>query len=55
MTDVVSPGADLVRLLDFFADAWNRHDLEALMSVMTEDCVFEASAGPEVDGQRSEG
>jgi steroid delta-isomerase-like uncharacterized protein len=42
-------------LLDLFADAWNRHDLDALMSMMTDDCVFEASAGPEVEGQRSEG
>ena len=42
-------------LLDRFADAWNRHDLDALMSMMTDDCVFEASAGPEVNGQRSEG
>jgi ketosteroid isomerase-like protein len=25
------------------------------MSMMTEDCVFEASAGPMVDGTRSEG
>ena len=47
--------ADLLTLLDRFADAWNRHDLDALMSMMTDDCVFEASAGPEVDGQRSEG
>jgi steroid delta-isomerase-like uncharacterized protein len=42
-------------LLVRFADAWNRHDLDALMSMMTDDCVFDASAGPEVDGQRSEG
>ncbi len=42
-------------LLERFADAWNRHDLDALMSMMTDDCVFEASAGPEVTGQRSEG
>jgi ketosteroid isomerase-like protein len=42
-------------LLEFFADAWNRHDLDALMSMMTDDCVFEASAGPAVNGQRSEG
>jgi ketosteroid isomerase-like protein len=41
--------------LDRFADAWNRHDLDALMSMMTRDCVFEASAGPDADGQRSEG
>ena len=47
--------ADLFKLLDRFADAWNRHDLDALMSMMTDDCVFEASAGPQVDGQRSEG
>ena len=50
------PGsADPLELLDRFADAWNRHDLDALMSMMTDDCVFQASAGPEVDGQRSEG
>ena len=47
--------ADLFKLLDLFADAWNRHDLDALMAMMTDDCVFEASAGPQVDGQRSEG
>jgi steroid delta-isomerase-like uncharacterized protein len=47
--------ADAIALLDRFADAWNRHDLDALMSMMTRDCVFEASAGPDADGQRSEG
>src|SRR5687767_10517170 len=47
--------AEYVTLLDRFADAWNRHDLDALMSMMTDDCVFEASAGQQVDGQRSEG
>ena len=38
--------------LQAFADAWNRHDVEALMSFMTDDCVFEASAGPDVCGAR---
>jgi steroid delta-isomerase-like uncharacterized protein len=47
--------ADSVALLERFADAWNGHDLDALMSMMTDDCVFQASAGPDVDGQRSEG
>jgi steroid delta-isomerase-like uncharacterized protein len=47
--------ADSYKFLDRFADAWNRHDLDVLMSMMTDDCVFEASAGPQVDGQRSEG
>jgi len=36
--------------LEAFADAWNRHDAQALMSFMTPDCVFESSAGPEVCG-----
>ena len=47
--------AGLSQLLDRFADAWNRHDLDTVMSMMTDDCVFQASAGPQVDGQRSEG
>ena len=41
--------------LNAFADAWNRHDIDALMSFMTDDCVFEASAGPEICGTRSQG
>jgi steroid delta-isomerase-like uncharacterized protein len=49
------PDADSFALLDRFAEAWNQHDLDALMSMMTDDCVFEASAGPQVDGLRSEG
>jgi ketosteroid isomerase-like protein len=42
-------------LLQAFADAWNRHDVDALMSMMTTDCVFEASGGNSVDGERHEG
>jgi steroid delta-isomerase-like uncharacterized protein len=41
--------------LQAFADAWNRHDVDALMTFMTPDCVFEASAGAQVCGQRFEG
>ncbi|MEO7854732.1 MAG: nuclear transport factor 2 family protein [Rubrivivax sp.] len=41
--------------LQAFADAWNRHDADALMTFMTDDCVFEASAGAAVCGERSEG
>ena len=37
-------------LLDAFADAWNRHDTDAILSMMTEDCIFEASRGPDVKG-----
>jgi ketosteroid isomerase-like protein len=39
-------------LLQSFADAFNRHDIETIMKHMTDDCVFEASAGPDYDGQR---
>lgn len=44
-----APDATL-ELLQAFAEAWNRHDVDALMACMTEDCVFEASAGAEVCG-----
>ena len=42
-------------VLQAFAEAWNRHDADALMSFMTEDCVFEASAGADVCGARHVG
>ena len=45
----------MTRLLETFADAFNRHDLDALMSMMTADCVFEPSAGNLVNGERYEG
>ena len=41
--------------LQAFANAWNRHDVDQLMSFMTDDCVFEASAGPNACGARSVG
>ncbi len=44
-----------VEVLQAFADAWNRHDVDALMSFMTQDCVFESSAGDEVCGTRFAG
>lgn len=44
-----------VEMLQAFADAWNRHDIDALMSFMSDDCVFEASAGPDVCGTRYAG
>ena len=55
MAGTAHSDADLLTLLDRFADAWNGHDLDALMSMMTDDCVFEASTGPQANGQGSEG
>lgn len=43
-------GAD-VHMLERFGEAWNRHDLEALMSFMSEDCEFHAVAGPDAMGR----
>jgi ketosteroid isomerase-like protein len=42
----------ILAMLAAFADAWNRHDIDAIMALMTTDCVFEASAGPDVCGTR---
>jgi len=39
-----------VEFLQAFADAWNRHDVEDLMSFMADDCVFESSAGEDTYG-----
>jgi steroid delta-isomerase-like uncharacterized protein len=41
-----------LEFLDAFAGAWNRHDVDALMTFMTDDCVFESSAGSHVCGTR---
>lgn len=41
--------------LEAFSAAWNRHDIDALMSFMTDDCVFETAAGPEACGARHAG
>ena len=40
-----------VEFLKAFGDAWNRHDIEALMSMMDDDCVFHAVAGPDLMGK----
>ena len=46
---------DLQRLLIEHTDAWNSHDVDRLMALFTDDCVFQASGGTDVDGRRFEG
>jgi ketosteroid isomerase-like protein len=46
---------DLLELLIRHTEAWNRHDLDALMDLFDDDCVFEASGGDEVCGKRYQG
>ena len=36
-----------------FNEAFNRHDVDAVMAAMTDDCVFDSTPPP--DGQRYEG
>lgn len=47
--------ATTLKLLDDFAAAWNRHDVDGLMACMAPECVFEAAAGPDVTGARHVG
>jgi len=44
--------AETIALLDSFADAYNRHDVDAIMAHMTDDCVFISFFGPEVCGEK---
>ena len=44
-----------VATLKAFSAAWNRHDIDTLMSFMTQDCVFMTAAGPNACGTRHEG
>ncbi len=41
--------------LQQYSDAWNDHDIERIMSFMTDDCVFEPGGGPERFGTRFQG
>jgi len=41
-----------IKDLEAFADGWNRHDVDFLMTFMAADCVFETSTGPEAAGKR---
>ncbi len=38
-----------------FSEAWNRHDVDALMGFMSDDCVFQPAGGPEACGARHVG
>ncbi|SAL61158.1 transcriptional regulator [Caballeronia cordobensis] len=42
---------DYLRLLQAFNEAWNRHDIDALMNCMADECVFHGVAGPDTLGR----
>ena len=43
------------RTLKRFLDAFNRHDLDAIMSFFTDDCVFNMPRGPTPEGRSAAG
>jgi ketosteroid isomerase-like protein len=45
---------DETHVLEKFNQAFNRHDVDAMMALMTEDCVFD-NTYPPPDGRRFEG
>ena len=45
--------SDTAAAIDRFNDAFNRHDVDAVMAAMTDDCVFENTSPP--NGERHEG
>ncbi len=51
---MTSGSASASSVVDRFNDAWNRHDLDAALELITDDCVFEAT-GPAPDGARHTG
>ena len=44
-----------IKQLEAFGDGWNRHDVDFIMTLMADDCVFETTAGKEACGTRYEG
>ena len=42
-------------LMKRHADAWNDHDADALLNLMTEDCIYDASAGALPHGAQVQG
>lgn len=52
LTESLLPCAVDVDRLDAFAQAWTRHDIDALMGFMAQDCVFHSSTGPDAGGTR---
>jgi ketosteroid isomerase-like protein len=52
--EMMSSDDNTLAILQQFHDAFNRHDVDAVMALMTDDCVFE-NTYPPPDGERIEG
>jgi ketosteroid isomerase-like protein len=54
-TAAAVPGGASVQTLEAFLDAFNRHDLDAIMGFFGEDCSFDFPRGPHPWGNRAVG
>lgn len=54
MTSKTSTTAETVETINAFNEAFNRHDVDAIMALMTDDVVFE-NTSPRPNGERFEG
>jgi ketosteroid isomerase-like protein len=54
-TVTVAETAMSTERLTEFGEAWNRHDPDLLMTYMADDCSYQASFGPDVDGRDYQG
>jgi ketosteroid isomerase-like protein len=49
---LMSDDATRLDVLDRMLDGFNRHDLDAIMALFVDDCVFESPRGPDPWGRR---
>ena len=54
VVEVIGKEAD-VSMLRAFLDAFNRHDLDEIMSYFSDDCIFDMPRGPSPFGTRYQG
>lgn len=47
MTNALNLPAELSRVMEQLSEAWASANPDRVMAIMTEDCVYEASVGPE--------
>lgn len=52
LATALAPPAVTEADLEAFAQAWNRHDIDALMGFMADGCVFHTWTGPDASGTR---
>ena len=54
MATIDDSSATTMAVIDQFNDRFNAHDVDGVMAVMTDDCIFE-NTSPFPDGERFEG